>query len=174
MTFNEIVQGPTQSLKQLLLPYKHGKQPKDTTVLKVPQGLQAIYCKATATNGCPGAGQNGTSASGKYWYLFKLPPALTGNDLVESGITADVDQNTGSPIVTLQFTGHGSSEFKKITEEEFNRGRVNAGQAGQLNTSDPTTIATYAGHNAIVLDGRLVETPYIDYTRQPALPGHRR
>ena len=78
VTFHEIVQGPTQSLKQLLLPYKHGKQPKDTTVLKVPAGLQAIYCKATATNGCPGAGQNGASASGKYWYLFKLPPALTG------------------------------------------------------------------------------------------------
>jgi SecD/SecF fusion protein len=164
VTFNEIVQGPTQSLKQLLLPYKGGKQPKDTTVLKVPQGLQAIYCKASATNGCPGAGQNGTSANGKYWYLFKLPPALTGNDLVESGITADVDQNSGSPIVTLQFTGHGSSEFKKITEAEFNRGRVNAGQAGQLNTSDQNTVATYAGHNAIVLDGRLVETPYIDYT----------
>ena len=163
-TFHEIVQGPTQSQKQLLLPYKDGKQPKDTTVLKVPSGLQAIYCKATATNGCPGAGQNGTSASGKYWYLFKLPPALTGNDLVESGIAADVDQNSGSPIVTLQFTGHGSSEFKKITEEEFNRGRVNAGQAGQLNTTDQNTIATYAGHNAIVLDGRLVETPYIDYT----------
>ncbi len=164
VTFHEIVQGPTQSQKQLLLPYKDGKQPKDTTVLKVPSGLQAIYCKATATNGCPGAGQNGTSASGKYWYLFKLPPALTGNDLVESGIAADVDQNSGSPIVTLQFTGHGSSEFKKITEEEFNRGRVNAGQAGQLNTTDQNTIATYAGHNAIVLDGRLVETPYIDYT----------
>ncbi len=163
-TFHEIVQGPTQSLKQLLLPYKDGQQPKDTTVLKVPAGQQAIYCKATATNGCPGAGQNGTSSSGKYWYLFNLPPALTGKDLVESGITADVDQNTGAPIVTLQFTGHGSSEFKKITEDEFNRGRVNAGQAGQLNTSDQNTIATYAGHNAIVLDGRLVETPYIDYT----------
>jgi len=163
-TFHEIVQGPTQSVKQLLLPYKDGKQPKDTTVLKVPQGLQAIYCKATASNGCPGAGQNGASANGKYWYLFKLPPALTGNDLVESGITADVDQNTGSPIVTLQFTGHGSSEFKKITEAEYNRGRVNAGQAGQLNTSDQNTVATYAGHNAIVLDGRLVETPFIDYT----------
>jgi SecD/SecF fusion protein len=163
-TFHEIVQGPAPNLKQLLLPYKNGKQPKDTTVLKVPSGLQAIYCKATATNGCPGAGQNGASSSGKYWYLFKLPPALTGNDLVESGISADVDQNTGAPIVTLQFTHHGSDEFKRITEAEFNRGRVNAGQAGQLNTHDQNTVATYAGHNAIVLDGRLVETPYIDYT----------
>jgi SecD/SecF fusion protein len=163
-TFHEIVQGPTQSIKQLLLPYKDGKQPQGTTVLKVPENLQAIYCKATATNSCPGAGQNGTSSSGKYWYLFKLPPALTGNDLVESGIAADVDQNTGGPIVTLQFTGHGSDEFKKITEAEYNRGRVNAGTAGQLQNKDQNTVATYAGHNAIVLDGQLVETPYIDYT----------
>ncbi|HEX4324418.1 MAG TPA: protein translocase subunit SecF, partial [Gaiellaceae bacterium] len=54
--------------------------------------------------------------------------------------------------------------FKKITEDEYNRGRLNAGQAGQLNSTDQNTIATYAGHNAIVLDGQLVETPFIDYT----------
>jgi SecD/SecF fusion protein len=162
VTYHEIVQGPTQSVKQLLLPYKHGQQPKGTEILKVPQGLQAIWCKGAAN--CPGSGQNGVSGSGKYWYLFKLPPALTGEDLVESGITADVDQNTGGPIVTLQFTGHGSKEFKRITELEYNRGRVNAGTAGQLQNKDPNTVVTYAGHNAIVLDGRLVETPYIDYT----------
>jgi SecD/SecF fusion protein len=168
-TFHEIVQGPTGSLKQLLLPYKHGKQPADTVVLKVPQNRQAVYCKVT--NGCAGAGQNGQSQNGKYWYLFKYypkraggPPQLTGKDLVESGITADVDPNTGQPIVTLQFTHHGSDEFKKITEAEYNRGRINAGQAGQLTSKDQNTIATYAGHNAIVLDGQLVETPFIDYT----------
>jgi SecD/SecF fusion protein len=168
-TFHEIVQGPTGSLKQLLLPYKNGKQPSDTEVLTVPQNRQAIFCEVK--NGCPGAGTNGQSQNGKYWYLFKYypkrpggPPQLTGKDLVESGISADVDPNTGQPIVTLQFTGHGSNEFKKITEAEYNRGRINAGQAGQLTSKDQNTIATYAGHNAIVLDGQLVETPFIDYT----------
>ena len=117
---------------------------------------------------------NGTSKIGKYWYLFKLPPALTGKDLVESGITADVDPNTGSPIVTLQFTGHGSKEFKGITEDEFNRGRVNAGQAGQLNATDQNTIATYAGHNAIVLDGQLGRDAVHRLHRPAALAGHRR
>ncbi|HEX4325118.1 MAG TPA: hypothetical protein VHZ77_10870, partial [Gaiellaceae bacterium] len=107
-TFHSIVQGPTGSLKQLLLPYKNGKQPADTVVLKVPANRQAIFCKVTTTNGCPGAGQQGSSQNGKYWYLFKFfptrpdgPPQLTGKDLVESGITADVDPNTGQPIVTL-------------------------------------------------------------------------
>jgi hypothetical protein len=33
---------------------------------------------------------------------------VTGKDLVESGVTADVDANTGQPTVTIQFTHHGS------------------------------------------------------------------
>jgi SecD/SecF fusion protein len=162
-TSHPVVQGPAGNRKQLLLPYKNGVQPPDTQVLKVPANTEPVSCKIR-TASCLGAGSNGRSKSGEYWYLFKLPPALTGKDLVESGITADVDPNTGSPIVTLQFTGHGSDEFKRITEDEYNRGRALAGQAGQLNAQDQQTIATYAGHNAIVLDGQLHETPYIDYT----------
>jgi SecD/SecF fusion protein len=176
-TFHQLVQGDppfgAPNLKQLLLPYKNGKQPANTEILKLPANREAVWCNVTS--GCIGAGQQGSSKSGKYWYLFKYfadrtthpdgPPELTGNDLVESGITADVDPNTGSPIVTLQFTSHGSKQFKKITEAEYNRGRFNAGQAGQLNAhGDPNIISQYAGHNAIVLDGQLRETPYIDYT----------
>jgi SecD/SecF fusion protein len=175
--FHQLVQGDppfgAPNRKQLLLPYKNGQQPPNTEILKLPANREAVWCKATS--GCIGAGQQGSSKSGKYWYLFKYfadrtahpdgPPELTGNDLVESGISADVDPNTGSPIVTLQFTGHGSKEFKRITQEEYNRGRVNAGQAGQLNPhGDQNIITQYAGHNAIVLDGQLQATPYIDYT----------
>jgi SecD/SecF fusion protein len=157
------VQGPAPNLEQLLLPYKDGKQPPGTEVLKVPSGTQPVWCKGAGN--CPGAGSNGISKSGKYWYLFKLPPALTGQDLVESGISADVDPNSGQPIVTLQFTGKGTDAFKRITQAEYNRGRVNAGQAGQLNAhGNQSIINQYAGHNAIVLDGQLVQTPYIDYT----------
>jgi preprotein translocase subunit SecD len=167
-TSHQVLQGPAPTREQLLSPYK-GKQPAQTVVLKVPANTEPVRC-ATAT-GCPGAGSNGTSFSGTYWYLFKYfpsrpegPPQLTGKDLVNSGITADVDPNSGQPIVTLQFTNHGSKEFQAITKEEYNRGRVNAGQAGQLGTHHPTTISQYAGHDAIVLDGQLKETPYIDYT----------
>jgi SecD/SecF fusion protein len=181
-TSHELLQGEppfgAPDLKQLLLPYKNGKQPAGTQILKVPANREPVWCKGVGN--CPGAGQNGTSKDGKYWYLFKYkptftkkdgtvvnpngPPELTGKDLVESGITTDVDPNSGKPIVNLQFTGHGSSEFKRITEDEYNRGRVNAGQAGQLNAKDQNTIASLAGHNAIVLDGQLQSTPYIDYT----------
>jgi SecD/SecF fusion protein len=179
-TFHELVQGEApfgaKNLKQLLLPYKHGKQPADTQVLKLPANREVVFCKVST--GCLGAGANGKSSSGKYWYLFKYtpdspsgngPPELTGKDLVESGITADVDPNTGQNIVTLQFTSHGSKEFKRITEAEYNRGRVNAGQNGQLNPQGTQSqiqsiVNQFAGHNAIILDGQLRETPYIDYT----------
>ena len=72
----------------------------------------------------PRRGSNGTSSSATYWYLFKSLPALTGNDLLESGSSATVDRNTGQPIVTLQFTPHGATEFQRSTKAEYNRGRV--------------------------------------------------
>ena len=162
---HSVLQGPTLTTKQLLLPYKDGKQPPNTQILKVPANREPVWC--TGVNNCPGAGKNGTSKDDKYWYLFKLPPALTGKDLVESGITQDVDQNTGAPIVTLQFTSHGGKEFQRITQLEYDRGRVNAGQNGQLSPTGSNAqgiINQYAGHNAIVLDGQLKSTPYIDYT----------
>jgi preprotein translocase subunit SecD len=156
------LQGPASSVRQLLSSYTGGRQPAHTVVLKVPANTELVRCAGT-TN-CPGAGSNGTSQSGVYWYPFKGSPALTGKDLVESGITADVAQNGVQPIVTVQFTKHGSNAFRQMTEAEYNRGRVSAGLAGKLNATNYKTIATYAGHNAIVLDGQLMEVPYIDYT----------
>jgi SecD/SecF fusion protein len=166
VTSHPVLQGPAPNLNQLLLPYKDGKQPANTQILKVPAERQPVWC--TGVGNCPGAGQNGISKDGKYWYLFKLPPALTGKDIVESGITTDVDPNSGLPIVTLNFTGHGGKVFQDITKAEYDRGRINAGQAGQLNPTGPnasSVINQYAGHNAIVLDGQLKSTPYIDYTQ---------
>ena len=156
-----VVQGPAPSLEQLFLPYK-GKQPSHTQVLKVPAGREPVGCFGAAD--CPGAASNGRSKSGKYWYLLKLPSALTGNDVRESGIAADVDPNSGQPTVTLSFTSHGSKAFRRLTKAEYDRGRVTAGLAGQLNARNPSIISRYAGHNAIVLDGELKEAPYIDYT----------
>jgi preprotein translocase subunit SecD len=157
---HSVMRGPAPTVDQLLSPYKGGKQPAHTVVLKVPADTEPVLCRAAV---CPGVEPSATSTSG-YWYLFKLPPALTAKDIIGSATRADVDANTGQPIVTIQFTHHGSQEFRRITEAEYNRGRVNAGLAGQLQATNQNTVATYAGHNAIVLDGRLMETPYIDYT----------
>ena len=67
-----LLHGPAASVRQLLSPYRAGKQPAHTVVLKVPTNTEAVRCAATA--GCPGAGPNGTSKTGSYWYLFKGSP----------------------------------------------------------------------------------------------------
>jgi SecD/SecF fusion protein len=160
-TTHKTLQGPAPNLKQLLLPYS-GKKPPHTQVFPVPANRLVVH-----------------SPGGKLWYLFKYfpnrkaapgsggtdgPPELKGNDLVESGIQATVDPNSGQPVVQLQFTGHGTKEFQKITKAEYDRGQLAAGIAGQSGNHDPTVVQQYAGHNAIVLDGVLQSTPYIDYT----------
>ncbi|MFL5942659.1 MAG: protein translocase subunit SecD [Gaiellaceae bacterium] len=155
-TTHKTLQGPAPNLKQLLLPYS-GKQPPHTKVFPVPAHRLVVH-----------------SPGGKLWYLFKYfpsvpsgekgPPELTGNDLVESGISAQVDPQSGQPVVTLQFTGHGTKQFQKITKQEYDDGQLAAGNAGHAGEHDPNVIQQYAKHNAIVLDGVLQSTPYIDYT----------
>jgi SecD/SecF fusion protein len=166
-TLHKLLQGPAKDRQQLLQPYD-GKQPPNTKILATPANRLAVSCPQA--NGCLGQGTNGTSKTGTYWYLFKYfpnreggPPELTGKELVESGITADLDQN-GQPEVVLQFTGKGSKAFQKITKHEYDEGQTAAGLAGKSGVHDPTTVQQYAAHNAIVLDGVLKSTPYIDYT----------
>jgi SecD/SecF fusion protein len=156
ITTHKTLQGPAPNLKQLLLPYS-GKRPAHTKVFPVPANRLVVH-----------------SPGGKLWYLFKYfpsdpsgeqgPPELTGNDLVESGIQATIDSQSGQPVVQLQFTGHGTKQFQKITKDEYLQGQLAAGQASQSGNHDPTVVQQYAKHNAIVLDGVLQSTPYIDYT----------
>ncbi len=154
-TTTKILQGPDPNLHQLLLPYR-GKKPADSQILTVPAHRLAVH-----------------GLGGKPWYLFKFytdsahpngPPELTGRDLNESQIGADFNPTSGQPEVVLGFTGHGSREFQNITRAEYKRGLLNAGRAGQAGNNDPTVVQQFAGHNAIVLDGVLQSTPYIDYT----------
>ncbi len=168
-TTHSVLQGPAPNLHQLLLPFG-GKQPAHTQVVPVPAHRLPISCQLSSGT-CLGAGSNGTSATGTYWYLFKYfpsapngPPELTGKDLVESGISGQLDPNSGQAVVLLQFTGHGTKEFQAITKREYDRGKLAAGLAGKSTDHSIGTITQYAGHNAIVLDGVLQSTPYIDYT----------
>ncbi len=176
-TTHKKVRGPYPTKRQLLRP-SGGKQPANTEVLAVPAHRTVVSCPTK--NGCIGAGTNGVSTSGTYWYLFKYtprtvgsngvvvnpngPPELTGNDLNESQISADYDPQTGQPEVLLGFTGHGAKEFQAITKAEYQRGQRLAGLAGQAGNHSPSVVQQYAQHNAIVLDGVLESTPYIDYT----------
>src|SRR5215471_17878995 len=164
---------PANTMKQLLQPFD-GKVPKNAVVLKTPANTLVVNC--AATSGCLGAGATGVSQSGNYYYLMKYfpdragqkgpVPEMTGRDLVLSGTRADFGQ-TGAPVVLLQFTNHGSNQFQKITREEADRGSLRYNSAGRQGD-----YLNYVQHFAIVLDGQLQSTPYIDFKRNPdGIPG---
>jgi SecD/SecF fusion protein len=165
---------PAPTLTALLKPYQ-GKVPTDTEVLKVPAHTIVVTCPAT--KGCINAGATGVSKSGAYYYLLKYFPVaqgkdgttipeMNGSDLVLSGTRADFGQN-GGPVVLLQFTNHGSSQFQKITKDEAQQGAQAYALAGKQ--GDPKS---FAKHFAIVLDGVLESTPYIDFQQNPqGIPG---
>jgi SecD/SecF fusion protein len=162
-----LVAGPEDTQKTLLdTPRLKGKVPKGFTVLAVPQKTTVVTCDVTTS--CPGV-QSGQTAPTVY-YLFKFdPPTIpeaTGKDLKLSAIRADISTQGQGNVVQLGFTGEGASKFHDITREEAQRGARAAAAAGQTG-SDLNTVTQFAQHFAIVLDGQLKSTPYIDYKQNP-------
>jgi SecD/SecF fusion protein len=169
-----VAAGPEDTQTKLLdTPKFQGKVPKGYTVLAVPEGMTVISCDQVATNGgCPGV-QQGQRALTLY-YLFKYQPdnptkpvpEATGKDLKLSDIQADISTQGQGNVVRLGFTGEGASKFHDITRAEAIRGAQKAAAAGQTG-SDLSTVTQFAQHFAIVLDGELKSTPYIDYKQNP-------
>ena len=170
----QLVAGPEDTLAKLLQSTTkgkvklHGKVPKGFVVLSAPPRTTVVSC--VTSTGCIGANTN----AGTVYYLFKFQPnnpinpvpEATGADLKLSAITADISTTGQGNVVRLGFTGEGAKKFHDITRTEAIRGAGAASAAGQTG-SDPTTINTYAQHFAIVLDGELKSTPYIDYKQNP-------
>jgi SecD/SecF fusion protein len=161
---HSLVAGPANTVTDLLKPYR-GKAPPNDEILKVPAHTIVVHCQAAT--GCLGA--NAVSPSGTYYYLLNFfpnratspVPEMNGRDLVLSGTRADFGQ-TGGPIVTLQFTNHGADQFQKITRDEAQRGQTAFDLAGKQGD-----YRNYTQHFAIVLDGQLESTPYIDFKQNP-------
>ena len=168
---HSLVAGPADTKLQLLRDVG-GKLPANGTILAVPEKNIVVSCPVA--NGCLGIQQNGVSKNGVYYYLLKYDPQnatnpvpeMNGSDLVLSGTRADFGQ-AGEPIVLLQFTGHGSNQFQKITRQEAQRGQAKWNLAGKQGD-----YRNYVQHFAIVLDGVLQSTPYIDFKQNPdGIPG---
>jgi SecD/SecF fusion protein len=147
--------------------------PKDWTILRVPKNTVVVSCDVASGN-CLSA-QQITSRTGFYLLKHHLPdkngqnaiPEMTGGDLKLSGTRADIDPQTSSPVVLMQFTGKGKKIFHTITQREAQRGAlVCQGQSGA------NAVTQCAQHFAIVLDGQIQSAPYIDFVRNPdGIPG---
>ena len=129
-------------------------------VLGVPKGKLAVSCTTTPNRQCPAA-QTGPTG----WYMFDLPASptntLTGADL--SSARADFEQS-GAPIVAMNFTGHGRSLFATITKKLAADGR-SAYQA------DPSAFGNDPQNSlrqfAVILDGQFQTAPTIDWQKNP-------
>jgi SecD/SecF fusion protein len=158
-TKHKKLQGPGTK-KQLLAGYPDHKQPADSEILAVPANREVVSG--------PGIGSPvATAKNGIYWYLFNYypdkpngPPEISGKDLDESGISADIGSDTNQPEVILAFNGHGAQEFQDITRAEWKRGGFVAG----LNGAGGQDVPAYEQHSAIVLDQRIRALPTINYT----------
>ena len=172
------VAGPEETRERLLdstLPSGrklNGKVPEGFTVLAVPPKQIVISCDQITT-GCQGVTQ-ADAGSPTVYYLFKYDPnnatnpvpEATGEDLKLSDIAADISTQGQGNVVRLGFTSKGANKFHDITRAEAQRGAALAAAAGQTG-SDPNTINQFAQHFAIVLDGELRSTPFIDYKQNP-------
>jgi SecD/SecF fusion protein len=101
-----------------------------------------------------------TQASPNSWYVLNDEPVLRGSDVTNP--TQGFDEGgggTGAPNVNFGFTSHGKSVFERVTKEIAHRG-----QEAQL---PGVSKEAAQQHFAVVLDGQLITTPSIDYTKYP-------
>jgi SecD/SecF fusion protein len=144
--------------------------PKNWQILTVPANTVVVSC-VVASGNCLSGQQLSTPTA---FYLLKHSdnaanpiPEMTGKDLKLDGTRADIDPQTGGPVVLMQFTGKGKKVFHTITRREAERGALVC--QGQR---DPTSVQRCAQHFAIVLDGQIQSVPYIDFVRNPdGIPG---
>jgi len=94
------------------------------------------------------------------YYVLNDNYALQGRDIKNPEQQFDNGPGgSGQPNVTFEFSDSGRRIWQNITREIAERG-----QNQFLPGSDPISAAQ---HFAIVLDGELISTPYIDFQRNP-------
>jgi SecD/SecF fusion protein len=117
-------------------------RPTGTRIVVVPAGRLVVRAPAPATD---------------RWYVLDDDPAATGTDI--DGARPGHDQIADAPVVLYTFTPHGQTAFSALTARLAHRG-ARAARAG-AHGFDANQ------HFAIVVDDRIIATPYIDYRQSP-------
>ncbi len=94
------------------------------------------------------------------YFVLNDSRVLTGTDITNPQQGFDEGGGgSGQPNVTFGFTSHGKSVFQNVTKKIAHRG-----QEAQLPGVGKEAAQQ---HFAVVLDGQLITTPSIDYTKYP-------
>ena len=136
----QYVAGPETTNRDLFSTDEAKAVPKDDRkIFTVPQGTIVVQDQVNVDN--PDAPPS--------YFVLKDNPELTGDDIQNP--EQNFDQNN-QPNVTFDFTDEGRVAFQNITRRIAQRGQESLG-------------APYAF--AIVLDGKIVSRPIIDYNENP-------
>jgi SecD/SecF fusion protein len=150
----KVLRGPEETEKNLYADYK---VPAGATVKAVRVNPGTVLVQARPIESASG---KVTQKSPNSWYVIEDKPVLTGADVKNPRQSFDEGAGgTGAPNVTFEFTGHGKSVFQNVTKEIAHRG-----QEAQLPGVGKEAAQQ---HFAVVLDGQLITTPSIDYTKYP-------
>ncbi|HXB16371.1 MAG TPA: protein translocase subunit SecD [Solirubrobacteraceae bacterium] len=133
-------------------------KPEKNAVLKavrVNPGTVVLQARPTESQAGKVVNRNPNS-----FYVLKDDPVLNGGDIThpQQGFDEGSGGN-GQPNVNFGFTGHGQSTFERVTKEIAHRG-----QEAQL---PGVSKEAAQQHFAVALDGQVITTPSIDYTRYP-------
>ena len=136
----QYVSGPEQNRADLFSAEGTTTPPKnDQKVLTVPAGTIVVQDALDST----------TPDAPPRYFVLRDRPQLSGTDITNP--EQNTDEN-GLPNVTFDFTDEGRKAFQAITQAIAER--------GQENLSQPYAFA-------IVLDGKIVSRPIIDYNQNP-------
>ena len=141
----KLVVPATQDMQTLKESFPNDTIPPGVEVITVPRGLFLAYEEAPKL-------QTRDAGMIKTWYIFQNNPGLTGQDVTEARSTIQTGGlGSRDRIVTLQFTGDGQDKFADITRQ--------LATDGQLKSA--------LQHFAIILDGKIVSNPSVDYNQYP-------
>ncbi len=143
---HSLVAGPDYEKAGLLQDYG-GRVPSEMEMVTVPKGL-VIYSDRQLLDPSREDGPSRTVS-----VLMQDKPALTGRDITAAAQSFDSGSQSGNqePIVTMQFTDQGAQAFQDVTRDLAQRGALRQ----QLQSF------------AIVLDGRIISNPTVDYRQYP-------
>jgi SecD/SecF fusion protein len=151
----KVLRGPEETQQNLYT--ENYKAPVGATATPVRVNPGTLVVQARPVESASGKISNPSPNS---WYVMNDEPVLTGADIThpQQGFDEGGGGN-GQPNVNFGFTSHGKSVFEAVTKKIAHRG-----QEAQL---PGVSKEAAQQHFAVVLDGQLITTPSIDYTKYP-------
>jgi SecD/SecF fusion protein len=154
---------PSQDRSDLFLDFPREQQPKNSTVVAVPQGTIVV---SQSPDDDPATDDDESQGPPEY-FVLRDRPELSGTDITNP--EQNSDPTTNQPNVTFDFTDEGRTAFQEVTRRIAQRGLAQAppgvtgAQADQFSDSFAIVLDT----GATDAEGDVVSRPIINFAENP-------